>query len=85
MILMILVSGVNVNSKVLVSICLIVITKQNSSSVFLRVQRVSHPTGGLTEAQITWPHSQGFCIVGSELVPGNVFPSDDHTAVWTVN
>lgn len=82
---MILVSGVNVNSKVLVSICLIVITKQNSSSVFLRVQQVSHPTGGLTEAQITWPHSQGFCIVGSELVPGNVFPSDDHTAVWTVN
>lgn len=85
MILMILVSGVNVNSKVLVSICLIVITKQNSSSVFFRVQQVSHPTGGLTEAQITWPHSQGFCIVGSELVPGNVFPSDDHTAVWTVN
>ena len=72
MILMILVSGLNVNSKVLVSICLIVITKQNSSPVFLRVQHVSHPAAGLTEAQITWPHPQGFCIMGSELVPGNL-------------
>lgn len=72
MILMILVSGVNVNSKVLVSICLIVITKQNSSPVFLRVQHVSHPAAGLTEAQITWPRPQGFSIMGSELVPGNL-------------
>ena len=60
------------NSKVLVRICLIVITKQNSSPVFLRVQHVSHPTGGLTEAQITSPHSQGFFMMGSELLPGNL-------------